>query len=264
VDFTRADKNKAVAGLATGLALLALTSCNRHPPVVAEAPPPPVGHVYATQVELPPPVSPRIHFTADEEEQAQQAFNVIGLKSALMVAALSCGDQSQYDAFMRTFQPDILADQHVMDAYFRKASGPYSGQKMEDNFVTLLANNQSVSGIGQGRPFCLNNQAEFTAVAALKTQIQLDSFVTDRAPGALPSTAPMVEVASAAKPAHHVYETRHVGTRHERDVHEVHHEVHVVVKHTVTKTTAKVTTKANGKVEATSQTASKKVVASQP
>ncbi|HEY1856784.1 hypothetical protein [Acidocella sp.] len=265
MDFTRADKNKAVAGLATGLALLALTSCNRHPPVVAAAPPPPVGHVYATQVELPPPVSPRIRFTSDEEEQAQQAFNVIGLKSALMVAALSCDDQTQYDAFMHTFQPDILADQHVMDAYFRKASGPYSGQKMEDNFVTLLANNQSVSGIGQGRPFCLNNQAEFTAVAALRTEVQLNTFVTDRAPGALPSAAPMVEVASAAS-AHHVYETRHVDTRHERDVHEVHHEVHVVVKHTVTKAkvTTKAATKGSSKVEATAQTASKKVVASQP
>ena len=157
---------------------------------------------------MPPPVSPRIRFTANEEEQAQQAFNVIGLKSALMVAALSCGDQAQYDAFMSTFQPHILAEQHVMDAYFYKASGPYSGQKMEDNFVTLLANNQSVSGIGQGRTFCLNNQAEFAAVAALKTPEQLDSFVTDQAPGALPSAAPMVEVASATTSAHHEHEVQ--------------------------------------------------------
>jgi hypothetical protein len=252
VDFTQADKNKVVMGLGTGLALLALTSCNRHPPVVAAAPPPPVGHVYATAVDVPPPVSPRIHFTASQEEQAQQAFNVISLKSALMVAALSCGDQSKYDAFMTKFQPHVLAEQRVMDAYFYKASGPYSGQKMEDNFITLLANNQSVSGIGQGRTFCLNSQAEYAAVAGLNTPDQLDSFVTDQPPGALPSTAPMVKIASATTTDKH--EVRHVEVRGERHGHEAH-----VVKHTVTKTTTKVSSKA----EAKAKTETKKVAASQ-
>ncbi len=228
--FTRADKNKAVAGLATGLALLALTSCDHPRPVAAVAPPPaPVGHTYQALVQVPPPVSPRIHFTASEEEQAQQAFNVIGLKSALMVAALSCGDQSQYDAFMSSFQPHILEEQHVMDAYFRKASGPYSGQKMEDSFVTLLANNQSVGGIDQRGTFCLNNAAEFTAVAALKTPEALDQFVTDRAPGELPGTTPMVKVATTV---HHEYHG-HAETHHE----------HVAVKHSSAKTESKVETK---------------------
>ena len=110
-----------------------------------------------------------------------------------MVAALSCADQTKYDAFM-TNQPHVLAEQRVMDAYFRKASGPYSGQKMEDDFITLLANNQSsISGIGQGRVFCLNSEAEYTAVSALKTPDELNRFVTNAAPGA----APMVQVASA-------------------------------------------------------------------
>jgi hypothetical protein len=226
VDFTRAEQNKVVTGLAAGLVMLALTSCGRHPPVEAVAPVQPVGHLYATQVTLPPPVSSRIHFTAAEQERAQQAFNVIGLKSALMVAALSCADQTKYDAFMATFQPHILAEQHVMDAYFRKASGPYSGQKMEDDFITLLANNQSISGIGQGRVFCLNSEAEYTAVSTLKTPDQLNRFVTDTAPGA----SATVQVASATVAA----DDKHV-VRHE-------HYRHVAVKHSVTKTTTKVKT----------------------
>jgi hypothetical protein len=233
VHFTQADKTKAVTGLATGLALLALTSCGgQHPKAEIVAPPQPVGHVYPTEVAVPPPVSPRIHFTASQEEQAQQAFNVISLKSALMVAALSCGDQSQYDAFVTKYQPHILAEQHVIDGYFYKASGPYSGQKMEDNFITLLANNQSVSGISQGRTYCLNSQAEYNAVGALKTQQQLDSFATDEPPGALPSTAPTVTVASATVPAHDKREARHTETRRER--HE--HEARVAAKHTKTET----------------------------
>jgi hypothetical protein len=230
VDLTRADKNKAAMGLTTGLALLALTSCNRHPPVEAMAPPPPVGHIYRTEVAVPPPVSPRIHFTASEEQQVQQAFNVISLKSALMVAALSCGDQAKYDAFMTKFQPHILAEQRVMDAYFYKASGPYSGRKMEDNFVTLLANNQSVSGIAQGRTFCLNSQAEYTAVTALRTPQELNSFVTDQPPGALASTAPTVKAVSAT--AHEKHEARHVEARRERH----RHEARATVKHRKTKT----------------------------
>ncbi len=221
----------------------------------AALPPAPVGHVYATEVALPPPVSPRIHFTASQEEQAQQAFNVISLKSALMVAALSCGDQAQYDAFMTRFQPHVLAEQHVVDTYFYKASGPYSGRKMEDNFITLLANNQSVSGIAQGRPFCLNNQAEYRAVAALKTPQQLDSFVTDLPPGAQPSAAPMV-IASAKAPADERHEVRHAETRRERHV----HEVRVASVHKATKAA----TKASSKVEDKAKTETKKVAATQP
>ncbi len=180
------NKGLAKAKIAVGFAVLALAGCAKPPAVVVQAPPPPppapVGHLYPTMVAVPPPVSPRIKFTSEQEEAAQQAFNVIALKSALMVAALSCNQQPQYDQFMTEFQPHILSEQHVMDKYFYKASGPYSGKQMEDTFVTLLANNQSVTGIGQGSIFCLNNQAEFNAVLAIKTPQALDAFVTDAPP----------------------------------------------------------------------------------
>lgn len=142
----------------------------------------PVGHIYPVAIAVPPPVSPSIHFSAQNQINIQQAFNVVGLKSALMVAALSCADQTLYDDFMRSFQPHVLASQHTVDAYFYKASGRYSGVKMEDSFITNLANNQSVAGIAQGQQFCLNSQAEFKAVLALKTNRQLDSFVTNQPP----------------------------------------------------------------------------------
>ena len=170
-----------------GTAALLLAGCSKTGPNTAYAPPEApalVGHVFTVAVDVPPPVSPRIKFTPTQQKQAQQAFNVVGLKSALMVAALSCGERDQYDAFMISFQPHILAAQHVMDAYFRKASGPYSGQKMEDSFVTQLANNQSDTGMAQGARFCLNNAAEFNAVLALKTPQALDGFVTDEPPEA--------------------------------------------------------------------------------
>ncbi len=176
----RADGGKNILVIATGLALLAMAGCS-HPVAVSEAPPAPVGHVYATAIQVPPPTYQRVKFTPAQREQLQQAFNIIALKSALMVGALSCGEQDKYDSFMTSFQPHILAEQHVMDRYFHQIDGRY-GQGREDTFVTLLANNQSVSGIANGPNFCLNNAAEFQAVLALKTPQELDAFATDKAP----------------------------------------------------------------------------------
>ena len=105
----------------------------------------------------------------------QQAFNIIGLKSSLMVAALSCSQRDQYDTFMTEFQPHILAEQHVMDSYFRRTGGHY-GQAREDDYVTLLANSQSEAGITEGAVTCKNDSQMFQQVLALKTTTDLDQF----------------------------------------------------------------------------------------
>ena len=175
------------------LMAIGLAACSQPAPIVyAPPPPPPVGHPYQVMVQVPPPVR-HIRISPEQQQDIQQAFNVIALKSALMVAALTCGQQNQYDQFMNTFQPHVLAEQHVMDAYFKRSSG-YYGQAKEDDFVTLLANNQSVGGIGQGAVFCLNNTAEFKAVLALRTPTDLDNFVTNLSPdaAAVVATAPSV------------------------------------------------------------------------
>lgn len=176
--------------LSLGLTALVVVGCAKPAQKAATvAPVAPVGHVYPVAVDVPPPLSAKIKFTSAQHEQIQQAFNVIGLKSALMVAALTCGEQDQYDAFMHSFQPHVLAAQHQMDAYFHKASGRMSGQKMEDDYVTQLANNQTIAGMSQGSTFCLNNQVEFQAVLALKSPSDLDHFVTDLPPAAAAQVA---------------------------------------------------------------------------
>jgi hypothetical protein len=198
MDFVHGATGMRLAVPAIILAL-GLAGCSPKPaPVVMAPPPAPVGHAYQILVAV-PPAPPRIarKITPEEQAQLQQSFNIIGLKSALMVAALSCQQQDQYDAFMNNFQPHILAAQHVIDAYFKRIGGHY-GQAREDDFVTLLANNQSVSGIGQGAVFCLNNTAEFQEVLALKTPAALDRYVTGQPPA---GAAPAVAVAAAPAPA---------------------------------------------------------------
>ncbi len=182
----------AVAVVVAGLAALAGCAKPPPPPPVVELPPAPVGHTYPTLVDVPP--APRyVRMTLEQRQALQQAFNVIGLKSALMVGALSCGQQDEYDAFMNMYHPLVLDDQHVIDAYFRRIGGRYAGQTKEDAFVTLLANNQTMGGIGQGGVFCLNNEAEFKTVMALGTPDALETFVTDNTPeGPVTMPAPVV------------------------------------------------------------------------
>jgi len=107
----------------------------------------------------------------------QQAFNIIGLKSSLMVGALSCSQRDQYDAFMTQFQPHILAEQHIMDSYFRRTGGHY-GQAREDDYVTLLANSQSENGIAEGAVYCQQDATMFKQILALQTVQALDAFAT--------------------------------------------------------------------------------------
>ena len=105
----------------------------------------------------------------------QQAFHVIALKSSLMVGALSCSQSEQYDDFMTRFQPHVLAEQHVVDKYFRRAGG-LAGQVQEDGYVTLLANTQSQAGIAQGAGYCRAAAAAFQQVLGFDLDSDLDHF----------------------------------------------------------------------------------------
>ena len=221
--------SKAMPGLLAIIGLAGLAACSHPAPVAfVPPPPPPVGHTFQVMVQVPPPVR-HIRITAMQQQELQQAFNVIALKSALMVGALTCNQQQQYDQFMTTFQPHILAEQHVMDAYFKRSSG-YYGQTKEDTYVTLLANNQSVGGEQQGAVFCLNNSAEFKAVLALNTPGQLDNFVTDLSPdapvvmAASPSVTPLSPGDSAANVAV-VHSSSHSHLVAARTVHHTHYAV---------------------------------------
>ena len=203
------------AGLASAAIIaFGLAACSHPAPVAVVLPPPPspVGHPYATLAQVPPTTR---RMTPEQIQDVQQAFNVIALKSALMVAALTCGQQTQYDQFMNTFQPHILAEQHVMDAYFKKMGG-YYGQSKEDDFVTLQANNQSVGGIGQGAVFCLNNSAEFKQVLAMKTDSDLDNLVTAASPD---PGQPFADVMVASSYSGHSYHSHHYTSLHYASTH---------------------------------------------
>src|SRR5579864_127167 len=81
------------------------------------------------------------------------AFDIAGLKSKLMVTALTCNQQERYNDFVQRFRTDLMAQERALHAYFARVFGGRA-QHEHDDYITSLANTQSESGIRQGTLFC--------------------------------------------------------------------------------------------------------------
>lgn len=61
------------------------------------------------------------------------------LQTELMVAALSCGEQQRYNAFVNAFKSELSQRGQLLRAYFKRVHGA-SGENRMNAFVTKLAN----------------------------------------------------------------------------------------------------------------------------
>jgi hypothetical protein len=108
------------------------------------------------------------------------AFDIAGLKSKLMVTALTCNQQDRYNDFVVRFRNDLMTHEHVLHAYFTRAFGGARAQREHDDYVTNLANTQSQSGIRQGTLFCQQNVSIFTEVLALQKDADLVRYAASK------------------------------------------------------------------------------------
>lgn len=111
---------------------------------------------------------------------SHEAFNIEGLKSELMVTALSCHAQDQYNAFMAQFRPIVSTQEGKLKSYFRSNYGRRSSraaQKAYDDYITQLANVQSSQGLKAGTIFCLQRMDMFNEIKPLKTANELSQYV---------------------------------------------------------------------------------------
>lgn len=131
----------------------------------------------------------------------EAVFNIEALKSEMMVLATACHDNSQYNAFITRFQPELMANEHALDAYFKREYGR-QGQVQHNSFVTNLANAQSDVGLKQGTDFCPRN-AELFQQAMAVTSNELPSFAAgqDLVPSSLSTCTAS---APAREPVHRV------------------------------------------------------------
>jgi opacity protein-like surface antigen len=93
------------------------------------------------------------------------AFDVRALQSQLMVAALSCQQEEQYNTFVRQYNAELGTAYKGINAHYRRTAGA-RGQSSLDGYITSLANAQSQDGIRQGSNFCRNVLPLFTAALA--------------------------------------------------------------------------------------------------
>jgi hypothetical protein len=107
------------------------------------------------------------------------AFDVAGLKSQLMVTALTCDVRDRYNDFVLRFQSELMRQERALTSYFSHSFG-HRGQQEHDDYITSLANTQSEAGIKQGTSFCQQSVSLFDAVLALPKGADLASFAADR------------------------------------------------------------------------------------
>jgi predicted secreted protein len=109
----------------------------------------------------------------------QAVFDVQALRSELMVLATGCQDDGSYNAFIRRYQPELLANDRAVDAWFKHRFGR-SGQTEHDRFVTELANDLSQQGSRLGTDFCPRNGQIFHEVMALRGASELPAFAAGK------------------------------------------------------------------------------------
>ncbi len=151
----------ALAPLVTAVLLLFGCANKAHAPVAQGAMP--VAHIDA----------PPAPYCAKPPELA--AIEVEGLKSRLMVTALSCGTQDKYNAFIRRYRAALAADDKTVETYFRRNYGR-AAQSEHDNYITSLANAQSQIGTQEGVTFCSQNVSRFDDVLALSAPSELATY----------------------------------------------------------------------------------------
>jgi hypothetical protein len=105
------------------------------------------------------------------------SFAVAGLKTQLVVLAISCHSNDQYNDFVRRFRPDLLAQEKTLGSYFSRAYGRKASDQQND-YITALANNTSRTGLASGVEYCQRNQSKFSEVMALKNGSELAAYAS--------------------------------------------------------------------------------------
>jgi hypothetical protein len=106
-------------------------------------------------------------------------FDVRALQSQLMVVAISCEMQDDYNRFVTKFQPQLATAYRGVAGHFRRTAGG-SHQRQLDQYITNLANGQSQVGISQGSFFCRNQGPLFQQALAASNVGELAQLSVQR------------------------------------------------------------------------------------
>lgn len=99
------------------------------------------------------------------------------LQSELMVAALTCDYQADYNAFVTRFQPVLSKQGVALRGYFKRTYGG-NGVRFLDSFITKMANAASQLSRDQGRRFCQETHAAMQTLSTMSLDA-LPSFAAN-------------------------------------------------------------------------------------
>ena len=140
----------------------------------------------------------------------QAAFDVGALKSELSVLAVGCSDEEDYNRFVERDRAELVAQDAVVNAWFKKTFGR-AAQARYDSYITLLANEQGLKGQHEGSDFCPRLKGVF-AEAALVPVKDLPQFAA--AKDLIPKEEMACEVTAASATAHTTSRSSRPAARH--------------------------------------------------
>jgi hypothetical protein len=109
----------------------------------------------------------------------RSAFEVRALQSQLMVTALTCSRDQDYNAFVTKFRRELGTAYSSIETHFRRTGGG-NFARARDGFITQLANDHSQDGLRQGTAFCPNAVALFQVALAQTDLNSLATLASDR------------------------------------------------------------------------------------
>jgi hypothetical protein len=107
------------------------------------------------------------------------AFDIRALQSQLMVVALTCGQQDDYNAFVTRHQSELAGAFRNVAGHFRRTSGAQH-QRHLDQYITNLANGQSQVGISRGSFFCREQAGLFQQATSASSRTELSQLSVAR------------------------------------------------------------------------------------
>ncbi len=84
------------------------------------------------------------------------------LQTELMVAALTCNQRTDYNAFVSRFQPELTLQGKHLQSFFKRQHGSGSARAL-NGFITRIANESSRRGMQKRGAFCHNAASIHTA-----------------------------------------------------------------------------------------------------
>lgn len=93
-------------------------------------------------------------------KQEQISLQTRTLQTELMVAALTCNEAAQYNAFVKAYRPQLMESHANISAYFKRTNAR-NGESEMTTFMTKLANESSLRSAKNKAKFCANARQIF-------------------------------------------------------------------------------------------------------